>query len=183
MKLVTTHFRSCARMGLGSLLSTLALVSAAVVILPDSCDAAVVDGAVVSAEASDAPASSQWNVEPLLQDPADSPDEDDDDPDAQQDASSAVAARRGFAAGIDSSWRIALADAASMASRTLEGHYLRGPPPVDQEPCDFDDDSDDSSLEHPSTAPGPLVRVSLVTLSELECVRARAPDGARLRAP
>jgi len=183
MNLVTTHSRSCARLGLAHLLSTLVLVSVAGLMLPDACDAAVADGAVVSA-GSPSPASPDWNVEAVLQDPADSPDDDDDDPDAQQDASSAIAAGRAFAAGSDSSWRLAHGDGPLTASRSLEGHYLRGPPSLDQEPCDFDDDSDDdSSLDSPSAAPGPLVRVSLTTFFEHERVRARAHDAALLRAP
>jgi hypothetical protein len=183
MNLVTTHSRSCARLGLAHLLSTLALVSVAGLIVPDACDAAVADGAVVSAASQ--PVSPEWNVEAVLQDPADTPDDDDDDdPDAQQDASSAVAAGRAIADGLDSSWRLAYRDGPLTASHSLEGHYLRGPPAITQEPCDFDDDSDDdSSLDSASTAPGPLVRASLPTFLEQDRVRARAHDTARLRAP
>jgi len=183
---VTTHIRSCARQGVAPFLSTLALLSVAGLTLPVASVASPAPTATVSADSQpwDAPA---WNVEPLLQDPADTPDDDDDDPDAQQDASSAIAAARGFSTAIASGWRLVHADAPSLSSRALEGHYLRGPPSLDNESRDIDDDGnddDDNRLETDSASLSPGVRAFFIPFAlRHHHVRSHAHDCQWLRAP
>jgi hypothetical protein len=161
------------------------LLSVAGLVLPATCIAVPAPAPTVAAEPQpwESPA---WTVEPMLQDPADTPD-DDDDPDAQQDASSAIAAARGFSTGIASDWRLVRADAPSLSSRALEGHYLRGPPSVDQDSSDVDDDGDDDDdnrLETASTSLSPGVRAfSIPSALRHHHVRSHAHDRQWLRAP
>jgi len=184
---VTTHTSPCARQGVAPFLSTLVLLSVAGLIVPAASAASIGEAAGIAAEASQSPQAPSWSVEPLLQDPADMPDDDDDDPDAQQDASSAISVARGLLMGIDSGSRLVRAAAPSLSSRALEGHYLRGPPAGAQDSSDIDDDRDDDDdddhLESASCSITPGVRAFLPFSFQQRHVRTRAHDRQWLRAP
>jgi len=139
---MTTQSYSCARLGLAQLMSTLILVGAAGVLLPDSCDAWVAAGAYVSTAADQTPGSHDWTADTTIQDPPDSPD-DEDGPDARQDSSSAVVAHVRAATGFDSGRRIVRVAPVSMAARTVEGHFMRGPPAAEGDDSTLDEDDED----------------------------------------
>lgn len=184
---MTTHISSCARQGVAPFLSTLVFLGLAGLTVPASSAASFADAADMNAEAAQSPQTPAWSVEPLLQDPADTPDDDDDDPDAQQDTSSAIAAARGFGVGIESSWRLTRAAVSSMASRALDGHYLRGPPSAEKDSSDVDDDGDDDDdtrLETASILLSPGVRAFSIPFAlRHHHVRPHAYGRQWLRAP
>jgi hypothetical protein len=139
---MTTQSYSCARLGLAQLMSTLMLVGAAGLFLPDSCDARVAAGGYVSAAADETPGSREWTADTTLQDPPDSPD-DEDGPDAQQDSSSAIVGPVCAVTSLEPGLHIAQFVPVSMAARTVEGHFMRGPPAAEEDTSTLDEDDED----------------------------------------
>src|SRR5262245_2572918 len=140
---MSTQSHSCARLGLAQLMSTLIVVGAAGLFLPDSCGAWVAAGASVSAVDDQTTGSHEWTADATLQDPPDSPD-DEDGPDAQQDSSSAIVGHVCSVASFEASRRVDPVAPVSMAARSVEGHFMRGPPAGAAEDSSLvEDDRDD----------------------------------------
>src|SRR5262245_4579679 len=140
---MSTQSHSCARLGLAQVMSTLILVGAAGLLLPDSCDAWVAAGAYVSAAAAQTPGSHDWTADTTIQDPPASPD-DEDGPDAQQDTSSGVVGHVCAVTAFEAGHHIVHVAPVSIAVRTSEGHFMRGPPAgAEEDSSNLDEDDED----------------------------------------
>src|SRR5262245_59996513 len=188
---MTTQSYSCARLGLAQLMSTLVLVGAAGLFLPDSCDASwVAAGAHVSAVADQTPGSHDWTADTTLQDPPDSPD-DEDGPDAQQDSSSAIVGHGCVMTSLEAMPHVAPTAPVSMSARSVEGHFMRGPPALEDNTTNLDDDDedgdDDDSLSavagRPGTTRDAARRSRFLTHPEVHFLRLLPSGGHSLRAP
>jgi hypothetical protein len=189
---MTTQSHSCARLGLAHLMSTMILVGAAGLFLPDSCDAWVAAGAYVSAVTDQTPESHDWTADTTLQDPPDSPD-DEDGPDAQQDSSSAIVGHVCAVTRFEPGLHIVQTAPVSMAARTVEGHFMRGPPAVEEDTSNLDEDDEDgdgdddgldagAALSGPSS-PGATARNRFLSSSEVHFLRLLPTGSLSLRAP
>jgi hypothetical protein len=188
---MTTQSYSCARLGLAQLMSTMVLVGAAGLFVPSPCDASwVAAGVHVSAVADQTPGSSDWTADTTLQDPPDSPD-DEDGPDAQQDTSSAIVGHGCVMTCLDASPHVVRIAPVSMSARSVEGHFMRGPPAAEEDTTNLDEDDeedDDDFLSadgvQPATASGDSTqRNRFLTNPEAHFLRLLPSGTHSLRAP